>query len=712
MEGTPRKNSATKSATPKDAKHIQEELEKAFGKSISANQIWLTYKSSGYDVEKTLELLNSQTGKKIQSEQIEKPKKATPRAVQQNEDTKRNPTKKKLRTSEEVFNRMRWDHSFDKDEILIGYEDRFDGMKEALFVTWEAKDVTEETFIPWHRVQYFKHKGEVVWDRKTRMDKVFVSGVEQPSEEPENVDSETPVSDNTNPIIKQDSPQEISNPIPLPKLVSSSSPVNSPPKSVSTTVEKQKLVTSSLVIIPPPQVWETIQEIRKVHDTGFVRWMPHINLLYPFLPVSQFPAAASKIERALRDFAPFTIKLEKFLHFDHRKYSTLWLNPETEQDKTIHKLQKILENQFPICDDLSRISQQGFTPHLSVGNDFSKEHIEGFKNKFQINWKPIEFQVNELYLIHRQNDDPFQIHSVVPLGKKVNSPNKKESKQRDNGIPFFRFSSDNNGWVQVEPNSEDVDSSRKTLSIVSYNILFNQYSTDKIYSKVRYPILNRILEQTGADLICLQEVERMFLDIILKEKWVQDNYYASDRDGTTLLPYGQLLLSKIPISRLSLRRESGKIQLISEFKVNGKDVVVPVVHLSSNRSQNANQKRENQLYSLFEQINSFENRIIVGDLNFGDGEEQESIQWGDYQDAWLSLCPGQAGYTFDPEVNTLAKLNSSTGLKRRFDRVIVGSPNIVPQSIQQIGTTSFEHDGQVLFPSDHYGILCELNFQQ
>ena len=41
-------------------------------------------------------------------------------------------------------------------------------------------DVTDEEWIPQHRIMYFRHKGEEgrrVWDRVTRLDRLFGSGV-------------------------------------------------------------------------------------------------------------------------------------------------------------------------------------------------------------------------------------------------------------------------------------------------------------------------------------------------------------------------------------------------------------------------------------------------------------------------------------------------------------------------------------------------------
>lgn len=80
------------------------------------------------------------------------------------------------------MNRLRWDPSLDPAEYIIGYEDRFLGAKETGLERWKTEQ-TDEEFIPQHRILYFKRKGvdgreeEVVWERATRIDRVFGSGV-------------------------------------------------------------------------------------------------------------------------------------------------------------------------------------------------------------------------------------------------------------------------------------------------------------------------------------------------------------------------------------------------------------------------------------------------------------------------------------------------------------------------------------------------------
>ncbi|KAH7095320.1 hypothetical protein FB567DRAFT_26608 [Paraphoma chrysanthemicola] len=88
----------------------------------------------------------------------------------------------KLRPASDVLNRLRWDPSLDPADYIIGYEDRFLGAKETSLERWKTEQ-TDEEFIPQHRVLYFKRrggddgKGEIVWERATRIDRVFGSGV-------------------------------------------------------------------------------------------------------------------------------------------------------------------------------------------------------------------------------------------------------------------------------------------------------------------------------------------------------------------------------------------------------------------------------------------------------------------------------------------------------------------------------------------------------
>ncbi|CAK7227094.1 hypothetical protein SCUCBS95973_006425 [Sporothrix curviconia] len=88
------------------------------------------------------------------------------------------PSAGKFRTAQDVIKRLRWDPHLDRSDFIVGYEDRFLGAREKLLESWKAEQ-TDEEFIPQHRILYFKRRsdGVVVWDRRTRKDAVFGSGV-------------------------------------------------------------------------------------------------------------------------------------------------------------------------------------------------------------------------------------------------------------------------------------------------------------------------------------------------------------------------------------------------------------------------------------------------------------------------------------------------------------------------------------------------------
>ena len=69
-----------------------------------------------------------------------------------------------------------------------------------------------------------------------------------------------------------------------------------------------------------------------IHDPAFKRWMPHVNLTYPFIPDDldggqAFKNAAERAQKALASVQPFQVVLTKdsFQTFSHKKFQTMWL---------------------------------------------------------------------------------------------------------------------------------------------------------------------------------------------------------------------------------------------------------------------------------------------------------------------------------------------------------------------------------------------------
>ena len=164
---------------------------------------------------------------------------------------------------------------------------------------------------------------------------------------------------------------------------------------------------SAVVLVPPQTLWGPIQAIREAHDAHARRWMPHVTLLYPFLPPDRYAEAEPKLEAACREIAPFKLELATFRYFAGPR--TAWLDPSPAAP--IVRLQDRLQQEFPSHDDVRRFPN-GFQPHLSVG-----QGPADLPGKLQAAWKPIEFEVCEVALIRRDGpDDPFRYHRVFPLG--------------------------------------------------------------------------------------------------------------------------------------------------------------------------------------------------------------------------------------------------------------------------------------------------------
>lgn len=165
-------------------------------------------------------------------------------------------------------------------------------------------------------------------------------------------------------------------------------------------------------------MYNTIQSIRQKHDRQINRWPPHVNLLYPFVPVSEFENAAKKLAHALSTLAAFDMAMETIDHFAHSKNSyTAWLRPE--QSKEFVALQAICQSVFPICDDVA--ARGAFVPHLTVGQCKGQKAVDELIS--EAGWKASSTSCGEICLISRQgNDDPFEIHWRVQLGESIPLP--------------------------------------------------------------------------------------------------------------------------------------------------------------------------------------------------------------------------------------------------------------------------------------------------
>ena len=96
--------------------------------------------------------------------------------------------KARMRTAREVIDRLLWDSRFDAELVSVGLVDRLlagpSGVIERPLLSMEwgedlaaigCGDPSAATAIPQHRIVYFKYQEQTIWEKATRLDRVFAS---------------------------------------------------------------------------------------------------------------------------------------------------------------------------------------------------------------------------------------------------------------------------------------------------------------------------------------------------------------------------------------------------------------------------------------------------------------------------------------------------------------------------------------------------------
>lgn len=78
----------------------------------------------------------------------------------------RNLPQKRLKGANLIMNQIMWDPKLNLVDFKVGYEDRFVGIVEVTAAEFSRSE------IPSHRIRYFTRGGEVVWDRRTRVNRL------------------------------------------------------------------------------------------------------------------------------------------------------------------------------------------------------------------------------------------------------------------------------------------------------------------------------------------------------------------------------------------------------------------------------------------------------------------------------------------------------------------------------------------------------------
>ena len=96
----------------------------------------------------------------------------------------------------------------------------------------------------------------------------------------------------------------------------------------------------------------------------------------------------------------------------------------------------------------------------------------------------------------------------------------------------------------------------------------------------------------------------------------------------------------------------------------------------------------------------------MGDFNMRDSEN--NLIDADYQDIWPALRPGEPGFTEDTSINLMRFDMKNKHRHVRFDRVLTKGDSWTPAAIELLGREPISDAQPRVFPSDHFGVVCEL----
>ncbi|MCF6390043.1 endonuclease/exonuclease/phosphatase family protein [Mycobacterium sp. MBM] len=271
---------------------------------------------------------------------------------------------------------------------------------------------------------------------------------------------------------------------------------------------------------------------------------------------------------------------------------------------------------------------------------------------------------------------------------------------RPTTVPVLRFDHGRRRWVTDRGTGERCDVHRLVVS--TYNIWFNEEHADQ-----RHGAIADLLSRETPDIMVFQEVTPAARTLFLQQPWIREHYRSAAIVGGRRGNYGMLLLSRVPVDRVTYTRLPTRLSrgyLTAQLTVDGERLIVVGVHLESGKASAP--LRARQLGLICGSVRNAENAVVLGDFNIRDREA--GIIDTAYRDVWPMLRPGEPGYTEDTTINHMRFDMKDKHRHVRFDRVLLKGERWTPESIELLGREPISPAMPRVFPSDHFGVLCAL----
>jgi tyrosyl-DNA phosphodiesterase 2 len=236
------------------------------------------------------------------------------------------------------------------------------------------------------------------------------------------------------------------------------------------------------------------------------------------------------------------------------------------------------------------------------------------------------------------------------------------------------------------------------VRLLTWNVWFGGHMFEE-----RRAALLAELERRKPDVICLQEVTKELLDVLIETRWIRSAYTLSDIE--LFQTYDVAMLSRLPVRRfasLSLPTQMGRRLLVAELACG---LSIGTIHLESMKQ--STHARAAQLRLIQPALAELGDAVLAGDLNFQPGDPVENAALDPaFVDVWPAVHPEDPGYTADSQINRMRFSLKPTLSRKRIDRVFLHGARWKPTAIELVGTEPIDIDGT--FTSDHFGLACTL----
>ena len=325
-----------------------------------------------------------------------------------------------------------------------------------------------------------------------------------------------------------------------------------------------------------------------------------------------------------------------------------------------------------------------------------------YKDRFRTEYKEIEFPKWDIegadIPIHRIYQFKYNGKIFWDRNTKFFSMDLIKDSEVDSypTLKMLKYDLKDKAWVESYP-VDTIEGIQNTFTIMTWNILFDKYRENETRFENRLGSVTEMFAHIDADIVCFQEITPKIKQYLLKLKHMQQYYVTNVNNKDNDL----LIVSKFPFVHVRAFRQS-KMKYILRCTLKYKEDYFDIynVHLTSDASDNCEEKRSVQLQTVNGYMQKNKTNFLIGDTNI---EDEDLPHCCDMLDCWVSIHNAKEGNTYCPNENDWAKMISTRQHHRRYDRILYKVMNNL-FSVTDISIIKDKY--QNIHPSDHYPVLA------